>query len=35
MRIFIAGATGVLGRRLVELFTKRGHKVAGLVRDQE
>jgi len=33
MRIFIAGATGVLGRRLVELFTKRGHKVAGLVRD--
>ena len=23
MRIFIAGATGVLGRRLVELFTKR------------
>src|SRR5712692_1132388 len=33
MRIFIAGATGVLGRRLVELFTKRGHKAAGLVRD--
>ncbi len=33
MRIFIAGATGVLGRRLIEQLTKRGHRVAGLVRD--
>jgi nucleoside-diphosphate-sugar epimerase len=33
LRIFIAGATGVLGRRLVEQFARRGHSVAGLVRD--
>jgi nucleoside-diphosphate-sugar epimerase len=33
MKIFIAGATGVLGRRLVEQFARRGHSVAGLVRD--
>lgn len=33
MRVFVAGATGVLGRRLIEQFTKRGHTVAGLVRD--
>ncbi|HYL09963.1 MAG TPA: NAD(P)-dependent oxidoreductase [Candidatus Acidoferrales bacterium] len=33
MRIFISGATGVLGRRLVEQFARRGHSVAGLVRD--
>lgn len=33
MRIFIAGSTGVLGRRLVERLTDRGHDVIGLVRD--
>jgi nucleoside-diphosphate-sugar epimerase len=33
MRVFIAGATGVLGRRLVEQLSRRGHEVIGLVRD--
>jgi nucleoside-diphosphate-sugar epimerase len=32
MKIFIAGATGVLGRRLVPLLKARGHEVAGLTR---
>lgn len=32
MNIFIAGATGVLGRRLVQQFVDRGHTVIGLVR---
>ncbi|MFW6202387.1 MAG: NAD(P)H-binding protein, partial [Gemmatimonadota bacterium] len=32
MKIFIAGATGVLGRRLVAGFSRRGHDVVGLVR---
>jgi len=35
MRIFIAGATGVIGRRLVERLTDRGHDVIGLVRDDD
>lgn len=29
MRIFIAGATGVLGRRVVKLLAANGHQVAG------
>lgn len=33
MKVFIAGATGVLGRRLVDRLTDRGHQVVGLVRD--
>lgn len=32
MKIFIAGATGVLGRRLIQQFLTRGHSVVGLVR---
>ena len=32
MRIFLAGATGVIGRRLVPLLVERGHTVTGLVR---
>lgn len=32
MRVFIAGASGVLGRRLVRQFVERGHFVVGLVR---
>jgi 2-alkyl-3-oxoalkanoate reductase len=32
MRIFIAGASGVLGRRLVRQFVARGHSVVGQVR---
>lgn len=34
MRVFVAGATGVLGRRLVPELVDRGHEVAGLVRDE-
>ena len=33
MRVFIAGASGVLGRRMVLQFTARGHAVIGLVRN--
>ncbi|MDY6764553.1 MAG: NAD(P)-dependent oxidoreductase, partial [Halobacteria archaeon] len=33
MRVFIAGSTGVLGKRLVEEFVKRSHDVVGLTRD--
>ncbi|HKZ99007.1 MAG TPA: NAD-dependent epimerase/dehydratase family protein [Thermoplasmata archaeon] len=32
MRIFLAGATGVLGRRLIAQFRGRGHEVVGLAR---
>jgi len=32
MRIFLAGATGVIGRRLVPRLTAAGHQVTGLVR---
>ena len=32
MRIFLAGATGVIGRRLVPLLVDRGHPVTGFVR---
>jgi nucleoside-diphosphate-sugar epimerase len=32
MRVFIAGATGVIGRRLVPLLTSAGHDVIGLAR---
>lgn len=35
MKVFIAGATGVLGRRLVERLADRDHEVHGLVRDDE
>lgn len=35
MRIFIAGATGVLGRRLVRGLSGRGHEVVGLARTEE
>lgn len=32
MRIFLAGATGVIGIRLVELLVEEGHHVAGMTR---
>jgi nucleoside-diphosphate-sugar epimerase len=32
MRIFLAGATGVIGLRLVELLVESGHHVAGMTR---
>src|SRR5918997_2220246 len=35
MRVFIAGATGVLGRRMVRQFSGRGHRVVGLARDEK
>lgn len=34
MTVFVTGATGVLGRRLVETLTDRGHDVVGLARDE-
>lgn len=33
MRIFVAGATGVIGRRVVPLLIARGHQVSALARD--
>lgn len=33
LRIFVAGATGVLGRGLIQQFSARGHSVIGLSRD--
>lgn len=35
MKVLVAGATGVLGHRLVEQLVDRGHEVHGLVRDDE
>jgi uncharacterized protein YbjT (DUF2867 family) len=32
MRVFVAGATGVIGRRLLPLLTSQGHEVIGLAR---
>jgi nucleoside-diphosphate-sugar epimerase len=32
MRVFVAGATGVIGRRLVPLLAARGHAVTGMAR---
>ncbi|OON77348.1 NAD-dependent epimerase/dehydratase family protein [Streptomyces tsukubensis] len=34
MRIFLAGATGVIGRRLVPLLLAQGHEVTGLARSE-
>lgn len=34
MRIFLAGATGVIGRRLVALLVADGHVVAGMTRSE-
>lgn len=35
MRVFLAGATGVLGLRIVPLLVESGHVVAGLTRSPE
>lgn len=35
MRVFIAGATGVLGRRMVRQLLEKGHGVVGLARDEK
>src|SRR5256884_855423 len=34
MRVFVAGATGVLGRRLVRQLVARGHSAVGLTRNE-
>lgn len=34
MRVFLAGATGVVGRRIVPLLTAQGHQVTALTRDE-
>src|SRR3954469_1638266 len=33
MRVFVAGATGAIGRQLVPLLQEAGHEVSVLVRD--
>jgi 2-alkyl-3-oxoalkanoate reductase len=35
MRVFVAGATGAVGRRLVPLLVSNGHEVVGLTRTPE
>lgn len=35
MRIFLAGASGVIGQKLVPLLVERGHVVAGMTRSAE
>ena len=35
MDVFVAGATGVLGQRLVRELTNRDHEVVGLTRDED
>jgi 2-alkyl-3-oxoalkanoate reductase len=35
MRIFVAGATGALGRRLLPLLREAGHSVVGLTRSRD
>jgi 2-alkyl-3-oxoalkanoate reductase len=35
MRVFIAGATGVLGRRMVRQLVEKNHRVVGLARDEK
>jgi nucleoside-diphosphate-sugar epimerase len=35
MRVFIAGATGVLGRRMVRQLMEKNHRVIGLARDEK
>ncbi len=35
MRVFITGASGLLGRSTIRQLCSRGHDVLGLVRDQD
>ena len=34
-RVFLAGASGVLGRRLIPLLVKAGYQVAGMTRSAD
>ncbi len=34
MRIFVAGATGAVGKRLLPMLTERGHEVVGMTRSR-
>jgi nucleoside-diphosphate-sugar epimerase len=34
MRVFVAGATGVIGRRLVPMLVEAGHEVVGMTRSE-
>jgi nucleoside-diphosphate-sugar epimerase len=35
VKVFVAGATGVIGRRLVPMLVEEGHDVVGMTRSQE
>ena len=35
MKVFVAGASGVIGRRLVPMLVERGHEVTGMTRSAE
>src|ERR1700691_5394632 len=35
MKVFLAGATGVIGRRLVPMLLAEGHEVTGMTRSPE
>jgi nucleoside-diphosphate-sugar epimerase len=35
MKVFVAGATGVIGRRLVPMLVQHGHEVSGITRSTE
>jgi nucleoside-diphosphate-sugar epimerase len=35
MKVFVAGATGVIGRRLVPMLLKDGHEVVGMTRSED
>ncbi len=35
MKIFVAGASGAIGRPLIERLTREGHEVTGIIRPTE
>lgn len=35
MNLFVAGASGVIGRRLVPMLLEAGHRVTGITRKRE
>jgi nucleoside-diphosphate-sugar epimerase len=34
MRVFVAGATGAIGKQLIPLLVRAGHSVTGLTRSE-